>query len=215
VLEPEPTIQRGVRAETDVRALPPEPQYLPGTEPVPGAVEMSEPEPDGELAAVGDATASFTLAAAPRPPAEPLASARLRSARSVAPRPSAEVEWATAIREPAAVPRPFVARDDDGSSTAATASTPASDAAPPGLPLPAASVASPSLPLAASSPDAAASTEPAAPGEVSPISAAALPETPALDLEALAGDLYEHVRALLTQELVLDRERTIFTPELR
>jgi hypothetical protein len=39
-------------------------------------------------------------------------------------------------------------------------------------------------------------------------------QTPAPDLEVLAGELYEHVRALLTQELVLERERTFLTAEL-
>ncbi len=210
--EREPS-RRRVPSEGALHVVPRRPRSaLPAASILP-ANEGTGPDEMAEVTEGFDAPARFRLTAVARRPTEPLASSVVPSPR--APRRRVAGELMPAISESAGAARSFVGAPEDpyAASSAEPAAAPAVPSVGPALP---GAPLSPTLLPPSSPPPPAAAAESVAQPLAAPADAApSVVETPPADLETLADDLYEHVRARLTQELVLDRERTLFTPELR
>jgi hypothetical protein len=205
------TSVRDVLAESAARAVPSRLQSALPAGPTLGAVETAARNEIDEVIP----PPRFRLTAIARRLAEPLAPSAvspLRPARgAVGAEPLPVPVPVPTIPGPPPAAHPFLA-------PAATPPEAAPHVPPPSAPPASASAAAPALlprtPTAA--PPRAAIAEPVVPPWVPADAAAAAVVEPSLpDLETLADDLYEHLRARLTQELVLDRERTLFTPEFR
>jgi hypothetical protein len=199
------TSVRDVLAESAARAVPSRLQSALPAAPTLGAVETAARNEIDEVTP----PPRFRLTAIAGRLAEPLASSVVSPLRPARGAVGAEPMPVPAIPASPPAAHPFPAPAAAPPEAALHILSPS--APPTGASAPAALL--PPTPTAAAPP--AATAEPVAPPAVLADAApATIVEPSPPDLETLADDLYEHLRARLTQELVLDRERTLFTPDL-